>query len=617
MNDRQQDELLALQAIYPDAVSWELLPDSAVEVRVVLPVEFEADKQVNVWDWVEPKVAKKPDTAVQDAVACLAGASLDAAPAAPAKEQGGGGRRRNRGGKNGGGGAGGSNARPARPAGQAGAPPDPTARAFQPRTNGQAPPVARDAPARQRSPAAPKPPVSPPPISSTGTPRIRFTPRPRSPPSEEAQSAAVPEERAVQADPQPRRLALRYLPSLHLSIRLPGGYPETEGPVRIELKEEAGWLDDERRKRVEGKLAEVYGGDECLFGIVDLVSSTSPDFCDTFFLAFPLVLRQSRPSSASASPLSSTLSAFNTSSSAHTFATTSHLCPLCFSPHRGSACIRLSSCGCVFCTPCLTDYFGLLITEGLVRSVACPSEGCVSARAKWEKEVGPRGEFAREAERPGRVEAEEVERLCGVEKRQRWEWLRDKVRVESDPTIAFCPRELCQAAVPKLSDDEEKLRVCPACNYSFCQFCKTGWHGYRNPCSLPQSSTIVSSYLEGDDAVRRSLEARYGASNIKRLVAAFEEERALRAWLDKNATECPGCSAWVQKSAGCNHMTCTKCACHFCYRCGKSIRPTDPYAHFNTPGTRCFEKLFDFAPGGEPDVGEWIGELLQDELAGF
>lgn len=157
------------------------------------------------------------------------------------------------------------------------------------------------------------------------------------------------------------------------------------------------------------------------------------------------------------------MAAFNTASTSSTFATSSHVCPLCFSTRRGDACIRLSSCGCVFCVACLTDYFSLLITEGLVRSVACPSTSCVEKRAKWEKEVGPREELEREGERPGRLERDEIERLVGAEKRERWEWLKEKVRVESDPSITFCPRDSCQAAVPKLSEEDDKLRVCPTC----------------------------------------------------------------------------------------------------------------------------------------------------------
>ncbi|GAA5896671.1 hypothetical protein JCM8208_004261 [Rhodotorula glutinis] len=615
MNDRQQDELLALQAIYPDAVSWELLSGNEVQVAVVLPVEFEEDRELEVWDH-QASVASGSSTPIQDLVGQLHKATLVVEPGMVAPGQGAGKGRRGRGGKGGRDPAGPAEPPPRR-GGAASAQLEPTATTFQPRRAATKVPVERDAPARSPPPPPPKAPSSLPPISSTGTPRIRFTPRAPDASAAPAATSATPP-RPVATPANPRRLAVRYLPSLHLSIRLPVGYPESEGPSCISLREEVGWLGEERKGRVEERLRDVYAGDECLFGIMDLVSSASPEFTDNLALSFPLVLRQPPASSASTSPLSSTLSAFNLAASDTTFATTSHPCPLCFSSHRGSSCIRLASCGCVFCTPCLKDYFDLLITEGLVRSVACPSEGCVAARARWEKEVGPRGEAEKDMERPGRLVGDEVERLCGVEKRKRWEWLKEKMAVESDPSITFCPRESCQAPVPKLSEDEEKLRVCPACSFSFCQFCKSSWHGTRNACALPQSSTIVSSYLDGDEAARRSLEARYGVANIKRLVAAFEEERALREWLDANATECPGCGAWVNKSGGCSHMTCTKCQAHFCYRCGLSLRPTDPYKHYNTPGSRCYGKLFEFMPGQEPPIEEWIGALVQeDELAGF
>lgn len=59
-------------------------------------------------------------------------------------------------------------------------------------------------------------------------------------------------------------------------------------------------------------------------------------------------------------------------------------------------------------------------------------------------------------------------------------------------------------------------------------------------------------------------------------------------------------------------MTCAKCRTHFCYRCGKSISPLDPYKHFATPGMSCYGKLFDFMPGPEPQPDEWINFLGED-----
>ena len=39
-------------------------------------------------------------------------------------------------------------------------------------------------------------------------------------------------------------------------------------------------------------------------------------------------------------------------------------------------------------------------------------------------------------------------------------------------------------------------------------------------------------------------------------------------------------------------MSC-RCGFHFCYLCGGRLSPQNPYPHFNTPGTHCFQRLFD------------------------
>ncbi|KAL0489694.1 E3 ubiquitin-protein ligase [Acrasis kona] len=33
--------------------------------------------------------------------------------------------------------------------------------------------------------------------------------------------------------------------------------------------------------------------------------------------------------------------------------------------------------------------------------------------------------------------------------------------------------------------------------------------------------------------------------------------------------ECPSCTWRIEKDGGCNHMTCSRCACEFCYECGQ------------------------------------------------
>ncbi|GAA5865604.1 hypothetical protein JCM3774_002065 [Rhodotorula dairenensis] len=627
MNDRQAEELLALEAIYPDLVSWTELPAAeGVEVKITAPVTFEHAREVEVVDW--PASATPLGSGIDETSRVEAAASISfesgrgAAASAILRPR----RARSRcGGK--------EKAKQAGPK-QVAAPLVATAKVFQPRSIGvKAPSSAPPTDSRQAVPldfggggqVAPSAAHSAP----QDRPRVRIIPRqdapstPTSMTGQPMQSSQRREQDNARSGTggststlQPRRLSLRHLPAIHVSLRLPLGYPESAPPECITISTDGDWLGLDRRRAAERKLADLYTGDECLLYLLDSVSSNSPEFDATFSLDSPLVLRQASPAvgvSTDPVPLSSYLTEHDRRASSTQFATSSHACPLCFATQRGSACIRLGSCGCVFCVACLRDYFSLLVTEGLVRSVACPSRGCVEARAQWEKDgATSRTVSDRDDSMPGRVAPSEIEELVGEEGRKRWEWLREKARVESDPSITWCPREACQAPVPRLSEDEEKLRVCPACEYSFCVFCRRGWHGTRNACALPQSSAIVSGYLSGDAEQRRTLEVRYGTANIKRLVAAYEEERALQEWLQAHSTQCPGCSAWVEKSQGCNHMTCAKCATHFCYRCGKSISPRDPYKHFATPGMTCYGKLFDFAPGQEPEPEQWVNFLGED-----
>lgn len=101
-------------------------------------------------------------------------------------------------------------------------------------------------------------------------------------------------------------------------------------------------------------------------------------------------------------------------------------------------------------------------------------------------------------------------------------------------------------------------------HYSFCIFCQKTWHGPTNACSLPRSSRIVTAFLEGTPEERLALERRYGKANIERLVKVVEEDRVNREWLERNTIECADCRVRVEKSAGCNHMSCELFDASFC-----------------------------------------------------
>ena len=67
--------------------------------------------------------------------------------------------------------------------------------------------------------------------------------------------------------------------------------------------------------------------------------------------------------------------------------------------------------------------------------------------------------------------------------------------------------------------------------------------------------------------------------------------------MQETSKRCPACGMAIQKSAGCNKMTCGNCGAFFCWRCNKEV---DGYEHFHSG--KCI--LFDHA-----EVQRWEVEF--------
>ncbi|KAG1888350.1 hypothetical protein F4604DRAFT_1916265 [Suillus subluteus] len=94
-----------------------------------------------------------------------------------------------------------------------------------------------------------------------------------------------------------------------------------------------------------------------------------------------------------------------------------------------------------------------------------------------------------------------------------------------------------------------------------------------------------------------------------------EEERETEAWLTAHGgrvKKCPTCQALIEKVDGCNHMTCTLCKSHICWRCMGVFSPTTIYTHMSSEhGT-----IYDENPVDEPvNVREqhWLFELAAQQ----
>ncbi|OBZ78844.1 E3 ubiquitin-protein ligase itt1 [Grifola frondosa] len=373
-------------------------------------------------------------------------------------------------------------------------------------------------------------------------------------------------------------ISLSHLPPLLLDILLPPTYPNT-APKIISLHATHSWLPI-KRLSVQRRLLELWQeGDGVLCSWVEWIRSAQ--FLHDLDLVTTLnreqMIRIHHPSPRLLVPL---LTAYDTSTKSAKFSQNSYECEICLTSIKGGRCILLS-CSHVFCRSCLEDFWKLCIKEGDVGRVGCPDPKCVKS--------------GREANE------EEVRRVITEEEVRRWKWLKEKRAIEKDPSIIHCPVPLCQTPVPKPANTEEgssweRLRTCPECGYSFCAYCRRTWHGPISDCPLSVTESFVMEYmaLPEDSSQRKTLEMRYGKANLRKLVVRYEEEQALKSWLERSTMACPNCHVHVEKSMGCNHMTCARCGNHFCYRCGEKLNAKNPYEHFSRKGHPCFSKLFDF-----------------------
>uniref|UniRef100_A0A8I5TMT6 E3 ubiquitin-protein ligase RNF217 n=2 Tax=Pongo abelii TaxID=9601 RepID=A0A8I5TMT6_PONAB len=97
--------------------------------------------------------------------------------------------------------------------------------------------------------------------------------------------------------------------------------------------------------------------------------------------------------------------------------------------------------------------------------------------------------------------------------------------------------------IPTPSRSESKYKIqCPTCQFVWCFKCHSPWHEGVN----------CKEYKKGDKLLR------HWASEIEHG--------------QRNAQKCPKCKIHIQRTEGCDHMTCSQCNTNFCYRCGERYR---------------------------------------------
>ncbi|KAE8748053.1 hypothetical protein FOCC_FOCC005248 [Frankliniella occidentalis] len=262
-------------------------------------------------------------------------------------------------------------------------------------------------------------------------------------------------------------------------------------------------------------------------------------------------------------------------------------CTICFDDKPGSQCIEFNVCGHIFCCECIGTFFEVNIKDGNIHGLICPEKGCKSEALQ-----------------------SQICKLVSPELFARYDELLLSSALDGMEDIVYCPRKTCQ--YPVTYDKEEKLARCAHCSYTFCTLCRMGYHGI-DPCRLKIDSGLIAEYESASAERKRFLEKKHGRRTLQNLLDTGYSEQ----WIKGNSKKCPHCQTAIEKSDGCNKMTCWKCNTFFCWLCNTRLNPGNPYNHFNSPNSACFKMLFHGLPDSDSDSDDEFLVYLEDEEAEF
>ena len=126
-----------------------------------------------------------------------------------------------------------------------------------------------------------------------------------------------------------------------------------------------------------------------------------------------------------------------------------------------------------------------------------------------------------------KFEEEFVKSHISEEFSKKYQRFLQNIKILADPLLRFCPK--CPGIVKLAAENDEKA-TCPECNIEICTKCNQPSH----------NKTSCQSALDGE----------------------------LKNWSNKKEVQrCPKCKILVEKTEGCNHMTCFVCHFEFCWLC--------------------------------------------------
>lgn len=404
-----------------------------------------------------------------------------------------------------------------------------------------------------------------------------------------------------------------YLPSLDVKFKVDELYPIESSP-KVEMS--AIWLKEEKIKETLCELNSIW---------MDFKDSVIFTFIDHLKSKFEIELNDLKI------PINEIetfeiIQKFDYDAKIELFNLKTISCGICFSDSKGLNCSEFSNCHHIFCNYCLKDFFRHKIERGEIDDVHCPAIECTKKADEFLKKIKLNAESYKITnwdkfdniffklplkvdilERVFKDEQDgdklikryiEFNHLMKLQKYQIW----------FPQRVVTCPRESCNLKFIK-RDIDEKLTICPNCEFAFCCRCKHSWHGV-NPCMLEMSMVskdglsiwianndylynILSDNRDFIEFVKEEESERqrevnkliftYGRDLLNRLSREFIADVELKQLIQSDSSkivECPSCKCYIEKFEGCNKVRCSQCETSFCFLCGDILLKDDPYIHF-------------------------------------
>ncbi|GLI61563.1 hypothetical protein VaNZ11_003975 [Volvox africanus] len=349
---------------------------------------------------------------------------------------------------------------------------------------------------------------------------------------------------------------VKFLSPIRVTLTLPAAYPAGASPV-VDLQ--ALWLSAGQVQALISQLQEEWkanggGGTPTLFLWLDWLRSEALPYLgirqelvlSSLVTSLGVTMELVMAGSVAAAPegLALSLVQYSARREHEKFNESNVSCPICLDEHLGQRCMRLPECRDTFCRVCLATHLRTQLGCGSVDNMRCPAPSC-------------------RRQLPPYV----LQQLMSQAEYERWETLTLQRTLDKMEDLVYCPR--CRE--PCL-EDKDHCTLCPGCFFSFCALCEESWHP-GSTCLDPEARLalleerrLAASQTGGLSATERARQELNRRNELKSL-----------ALLATTTKQCPMCSMGVEKTEGCNKMTCAYCGAFFCWKCNQVIRG---YDHF-------------------------------------